>query len=154
MQITVEEFFAILEQQKKLSEQVSALQDSIHQLVTEVKSIMGSFAALQSVDQSLDQAITALSAEEGSLLTVIQSAIAFINNLVSSGAITSAQAQPIITDLQTQVQNIQNVTTSLTGAQTSLAAATAPPSSDTSSAPASSTPATPPAAPPPSSGSD
>jgi len=128
MQITLEteEFFALLSNQQNICQQIQALQSSVNELLAGGKSIMSSLAALTAVDQAIDAAVTALAAEEGSLVTAIQGAVTFIEGLVSSGSISSAQAAPIIADLQAQATNIQNVTAALTTAQSSLSSATAP----------------------------
>jgi hypothetical protein len=123
-----------------LSKQLASLQTSLNQLLTGEKNIMGALAQLTAVDQAIDAAVTALTAEEGSLAAGIQSAITFIEGLVTSGSITSQQAAPIIADLQTQATNIQNVTAALTGAQSSLASATAPPAGSSGSSTSASSP--------------
>lgn len=98
---------------------------------------MSQLAALEAVDQAIDQAVQALGTEEAADATAIQNAITLLQNLQSSGGITDAQATPVITDLQAQLASIQAATAALSTARSSLTTAMAP--SPAGSAPSGST---------------
>lgn len=128
----------LVQKLRNVPSQLEQLQSSVNQLLTGEKTIMLTLAQLQTVQQSVDQAVQALGTEEQADVTAINKAITLIQGLQSSGGISDTDAAPILADLQTQATNLQTATSALAAARAGLqAAAPDSPAQTGSSTPAS-----------------